>query len=53
MQSKNEALFIATYDSGHEERLWMDAQIIRGGDHVAGAIAKQSQQHGMLPEGNI
>jgi hypothetical protein len=44
MQSKSEVLFIATYDSGHEEWLWMDAQIIRGGDHVAGAIAKQSHR---------
>ena len=53
MQPKSEVLFVATYDSGHEEWLWIEAHVICGADHVAGAIAKQRQQQGMLPEGNI
>ena len=32
---------------------WIDAQVIRGGDQMAGTIAKQRQQQGTLPEGNI
>jgi hypothetical protein len=44
--------FVATYDRGHEEWFWVDAQVIRGGE-MAGIIAKQRQQQGRLPEGNI
>jgi len=53
MQSTNDVKFVATYDSGHEEWFWIDAQVIRGGDQMAGTIAKQRQQQGTLPEGNI
>ena len=53
MQSKNEALFIATYDSGYEEWLWIDAQIIRGGDHVAGGHRETEPAARNAPRGNI
>ena len=46
-------MFIVTYDSGHEEWFWIDAQVIRGGDQMVGAMVKLRQQRGMLPEGNI
>jgi hypothetical protein len=46
-------MFVVTYDSGHEEWCWIDAQLTRGGDQVVGALVKQRQQRGWLPEGNI
>jgi hypothetical protein len=53
MQPNSDVMFIVTYDSGHEEWFWIDAQVIRGGDQMVGAMVKLRQQRGMLPEGNI
>ena len=53
MQPNNDVMFVVTYDSGHEEWLWIDPQLMRGGDQMVGAFVKQRQQRGWLPEGNI
>jgi len=38
MQPNSDVMFIVTYDSGHEEWFWIDAQAIRGGDQMVGAM---------------
>jgi hypothetical protein len=53
MQPNSDVMFVVTYDSGQEEWFWIDAQLTRGGDQVVGALVKQRQRRGWLPEGNI
>ena len=53
MQPNSDVMFIVTYDSGHEEWFWIDAQVIRGSDQMVGALVKLRQQRGLPPEGNI
>jgi hypothetical protein len=53
MQPNSDVMFVVTDDSGQEEWLWIDAQLTRGGDQVVGALVKQRQRRGWLPEGNI
>ena len=49
MQPNSDVMFIVTYDSGHEEWLWIDAQVMRGSDQMVGALVKLRQQRGLPP----
>lgn len=44
MQSNGEVMFVATYDSGHEEWFWIDARELRGSDEMVKTIAKLRQR---------
>ena len=33
---KNDVMFLVTYESGHEEWLWIDDRMLPGGDQMAG-----------------
>ena len=50
MQPNSDVMFIVTYDSGHEEWLWIDAQVMRGSDQMVGALVNRKQR-GLPPEG--
>ena len=39
MKTTTEVKFIAPYETGHQEWLWIDPRAILAGDHMAGAIA--------------
>lgn len=50
---KTDVKFVATYETGHQEWLWIDPATALAGDHVIGRIARHQQQEGKLPEGRI
>lgn len=45
-------MFAVDYDDGRTAYLWLDDHA-KGGDHLVGAIAKERQEQGVLPEGTI
>ena len=45
-------MFAVDYDDGRTAYLWLDDHA-KDGDHLVGAIAKERQQQGVLPEGTI
>lgn len=54
MPSNDEVMFVATYRSGHEEWLWVNADsVLLQGDQVAWRVALQRQEGGWLPKGVI
>jgi hypothetical protein len=45
-------MFVVTYDDGRTAYLWLDDHG-KGDDHRVGAIARERQQQGALPDGVI
>jgi hypothetical protein len=45
-------MFVVTYDDGRTAYLWLDDHG-KSDDHRVGAIARERQQQGVLPDGII
>ncbi|MEA2760003.1 MAG: hypothetical protein QOH65_2616 [Methylobacteriaceae bacterium] len=46
-------MFQIGYEDGRTAYLWVDGHGGSGDDHLVGAIAKQQQDQGLIPPGNV
>jgi hypothetical protein len=46
-------MFQIGYEDGRTAYLWVDGHGGSGDDHLIGAIAKQQQEQGLIPPGNV
>jgi hypothetical protein len=45
--------FVVLYRDGRTVTMYVDPFTLRGGDHIALEIARESQRRGQMPEGEI